>query len=123
MNAKIVMRGPASDRRNFGGWPRRRRPWPPRVGTCPEGGAQEPDDHQHGQADALEVVFLQGRETDAERGDDEEESADGKTRWMHRDPPMSDPCILISPAKVVNEQASKRLGERIERCKKILATA
>ena len=52
-------------------------PWPARVGTCPEGGAQEPDDHQHGQADALEVVFLQGRETDAESSDDEEEAADG----------------------------------------------
>jgi hypothetical protein len=52
-------------------------PWPARVGTFPEGGAQEPDDHQHGQADALEVVFLQGRETDAESRDDEEEAADG----------------------------------------------
>jgi hypothetical protein len=74
-------------------------PWPARVGTCPKGGAQEPDDHQHGQADALEVVFLQGRETDAESRYDES--------------PMRDPCILISSAKAVNDLAGGRPRRRL----------
>jgi hypothetical protein len=102
MGLRTIHTGPTPGR------PRRRRPWPARVGICPEGGDQEPDDRQHGKAVVPEVVPLQGRETDAESRDDEEELADGKTRWMHRDSPMSDPCILLSSAKAVNDLAGRR---------------
>ena len=54
------------------------------------------------------MVPLQGRETYAESRDDEEELADGKPRWMHRDTPMSDHCILVSSAKEVNNLAGGR---------------
>lgn len=50
------------------------------VGTGPQGGDQEPEERQHRQTDAPEVVSLQGREADAQSRDDEEKLTDGEPR-------------------------------------------
>ena len=70
--------------------------------------AEEPDDHQHGQADALEVFFLQGRETDAAKAATMKSSLPMvNLGGCIADFPMSDPCILISSAKAVNDLAGE----------------